>query len=130
MVIPMGHIRILEFDGSQHAELKNLWRNRNSLFNLCLGHDISQRNLLNPTFIKIPSVTINEMLGWLCDNTKAKFIFLPEWQLKNETQNLVNYFMKRRNKDFIVQLYFGYPVPLKMYVFWRLTYWRINMAIK
>jgi N-acetylneuraminate synthase len=23
MVIPMGHIRILEFDGSQHAELMN-----------------------------------------------------------------------------------------------------------
>jgi N-acetylneuraminate synthase len=57
------------------------------------------------------------MLGWLCD-TKGEIHISTGMTTKNETQNLVNYFIeKERNKDLVLYNCTCYPVPLKMYVF-------------
>jgi sialic acid synthase len=114
-----AHREFLEFDCSQHAELKNYCEEIGIVYSTSVWDTTSAKEIafLNPTFIKIPSACNNnyEMLGWLCDNYKGEIHISTGMTTKNETENLVNYFIeKERNKDLVLyNCTSGYPVPFE-----------------
>jgi sialic acid synthase len=114
-----AHREFLEFDGSQHAELKNYCEEIGIVYSTSVWDTTSAKEIafLNPIFIKIPSACNNnyEMLGWLCDNYKGEIHISTGMTTKNETETLVNYFIeKERNKDLVLyNCTSGYPVPFE-----------------
>jgi sialic acid synthase len=114
-----AHREFLEFDGSQHAELKNYCEEIGIVYSTSVWDTTSAKEIafLNPIFIKVPSACNNnyEMLGWLCDNYKGEIHISTGMTTKNETETLVNYFIeKERNKDLVLyNCTSGYPVPFE-----------------
>jgi sialic acid synthase len=114
-----AHREFLEFDVSQHAELKNYCKEIGIVYSTSVWDTTSAKEVasLNPTFIKVPSACNNnyEMLGWLCDNYKGEIHISTGMTTKNETETLVNYFIeKERNEDLVLyNCTSGYPVPFE-----------------
>lgn len=113
------HREFLEFTVEQHAELKKYCEEleieySSSVWDLTSAKEITS---LNPSLIKIPSACNNnyEMLGWLCENYNGEIHVSTGMTTKNETEELVNFFIdKKRNKDVVLyNCTSGYPVPFK-----------------
>ena len=113
------HREYLEFDVSQHAELKSYCEEigitySTSVWDLTSAKEITS---LNPEFIKIPSACNNNviMLEWLCNNYKGELHISTGMTTKDEIEDLVNLFKKHnRNKDLVLyNCTSGYPVPFE-----------------
>ena len=113
------HREYLEFDVSQHAELKSYCEEigitySTSVWDLTSAKEITS---LNPEFIKIPSACNNNviMLEWLCNNYKGEIHISTGMTTKAEIEDLVNLFKKhKRNKDLVLyNCTSGYPVPFE-----------------
>jgi len=114
-----AHREYLEFNVNQHAELKKYCEEigivySSSVWDMTSAIEIAS---LNPEFIKIPSACNNnyEMLGWLCSNFKGEIHISTGMTTKNETGNLVQFFVDRgRNMDLVLyNCTSGYPVPFE-----------------
>ncbi|MGL2988092.1 N-acetylneuraminate synthase family protein [Flavobacterium sp. RSSA_27] len=114
-----AHREFLEFDVEQHAELKAYCQEIGIVYASSVWDTTSAKEIasLNPEYIKIPSACNNnyEMLTWLCDNYKGEIHISTGMTTKNETENLVNFFItKGRNQDLVVyNCTSGYPVPFE-----------------
>jgi len=114
-----AHREYLEFDVDQHAELKAYCEEIGIEYSTSVWDTTSAKEIasLNPTFIKIPSACNNnyDMLGWLCDNYKGEIHISTGMTTKNETEDLVDFFIsKGRNKDLVLyNCTSGYPVPFE-----------------
>jgi N-acetylneuraminate synthase len=114
-----AHREYLEFNVNQHAELKKYCEEigivySSSVWDMTSAIEIAS---LNPEFIKIPSACNNnyDMLGWLCDNYKGEIHISTGMTTKNETGDLVQFFVdKGRNMDLVLyNCTSGYPVPFE-----------------
>ena len=114
-----AHREYLEFNVNQHAELKKYCEEigivySSSVWDMTSAIEIAS---LNPEFIKIPSACNNnyKMLGWLCNNFKGEIHISTGMTTKNETGNLVQFFVDRgRNMDLVLyNCTSGYPVPFE-----------------
>ena len=114
-----AHREYLEFDVQQHAELKKYCEELGIVYSTSVWDTTSAKEIasLNPEFIKIPSACNNnyDMLGWLCDNYKGEIHISTGMTTKNETEDLVDFFVsKNRNKDLVLyNCTSGYPVPFE-----------------
>jgi N-acetylneuraminate synthase len=114
-----AHREFLEFDVNQHAELKNYCESIGIVYSTSVWDTTSAQEItsLNPEFIKIPSACNNnyEMLSWLCDNYSGEIHISTGMTTKNETDDLVAFFVsKGRNKDLVLyNCTSGYPVPFQ-----------------
>ena len=114
-----AHREYLEFDVYQHAELKAYCEEIGIVYSTSVWDTTSAKEItsLNPKFIKIPSACNNnyEMLSWLCDNYKGEIHISTGMTTKNETDDLVGFFVsKNRNKDLVLyNCTSGYPVPFE-----------------
>jgi N-acetylneuraminate synthase len=113
------HREYLEFDVSQHQELKTFCEDigidySTSVWDLTSAREITS---LNPNFIKIPSACNNnvKMLEWLCENYHGELHISTGMTSKDEIDDLVNLFKKhKRNKDLVLyNCTSGYPVPFE-----------------
>jgi N-acetylneuraminate synthase len=114
-----AHREFLEFNLSQHAELKQYCEAIGVSYSTSVWDSTSAIEIasLKPEFIKIPSACNNnyEMLGWLCDNYQGEIHISTGMTTKNETEDLVNLFIsKRRNQDLVLyHCISGYPIPFE-----------------
>lgn len=114
-----AHREFLEFKVEQHAELKSYCEEIGIVYSTSVWDTTSAKEIasLNPEFIKIPSACNNnyEMLTWLCENYKGEIHISTGMTTKNETADLVNFFVaKSRNKDLVLyNCTSGYPVPFE-----------------
>lgn len=114
-----SHREFLEFDINQHAVLKQYCESIGITYSTSVWDTTSAREIasLNPEFIKIPSACNNnyEMLGWLCANYKGEIHISTGMTTKDETTDLVAFFVsKGRNKDLVLyNCTSGYPVPFE-----------------
>lgn len=114
-----AHREYLEFDVNQHAELKKYCEEIGIVYSTSVWDTTSAREIasLNPEFIKIPSACNNnfDMLTWLCENYKGEIHISTGMTTKNETDELVDFFIQKgRNKDLVLyNCTSGYPVPFK-----------------
>lgn len=113
------HREFLEFNVQQHAELKAYCEEIGIEYSTSVWDTTSAKEItsLNPEFIKIPSACNNnyEMLAWLCENYKGEIHISTGMTTKNETEDLINFFVsKNRNKDLVLyNCTSGYPVPFE-----------------
>jgi N-acetylneuraminate synthase len=113
------HREFLEFNKEQHKQLKDWCEEYGLIYSTSVWDLTSAKEIteLNPVLIKIPSACNNnyEMLGWLCDNYKGEIHCSVGMTTQQETDELVNFFVKRgRNKDLILySCTSGYPVDFK-----------------
>ena len=111
------HREFLEFNVSQHAELKTYCEEIGITYSTSVWDTTSAKEIasLNPQFIKIPSACNNnfEMLSWLCENYLGEIHISTGMTTKNETDELVTFFTeKQRNQDLVLyNCTSGYPVP-------------------
>jgi len=114
-----AHREFLEFDVSQHQELKNYCANlgitySSSVWDLTSAKEIAS---LNPEFIKIPSACNNNttMLEWLCKYYNGEIHISTGMTTKIEIEDLVLLFKKQgRGKDLVLyNCTSGYPVPFE-----------------
>ena len=114
-----AHREYLEFDLNQHSELKNYCESvgitySTSVWDLTSAKEIAS---LHPDFIKMPSACNNNyaMLCWLCENYQGEIHISTGMTTKNETEELVNFFIEKgRNQDLVLyNCTSGYPVPLE-----------------
>ncbi|MGB5666426.1 MAG: N-acetylneuraminate synthase family protein [Maribacter sp.] len=114
-----AHREFLEFDVTQHQELKNYCEEVGITYSASVWETISAKEIasLNPDFIKIPSACNNnfKMLGWLCENYMGEIHISTGMTTKDEIESIVDFFSKHdRNKDLVVyNCTSGYPVPFK-----------------
>ncbi|MFV8346508.1 N-acetylneuraminate synthase family protein [Flavobacterium sp. ZB4P13] len=114
-----AHREFLEFDVNQHQELKDYCEEIDIVYATSVWDTTSAKEIasLNPEFIKIPSACNNnyEMLGWLCANYKGEIHISTGMTTKDETTDLVAFFVsKGRNKDLVLyNCTSGYPVPFE-----------------
>lgn len=114
-----AHREYLEFDVNQHAELKKYCEEIGIVYSTSVWDTTSAKEIasLNPEFIKIPSACNNnfDMLTWLCENYKGEIHISTGMTTKNETDELVDFFIQKgRNKDLVLyNCTSGYPVPFK-----------------
>jgi N-acetylneuraminate synthase len=114
-----AHREYLEFDVNQHAELKNYCESIGIVYSTSVWDTTSAKEIasLRPEFIKIPSACNNnyEMLLWLCENYNGEIHISTGMTTKNETDDLVNFFIsKGRNQDLVLyNCTSGYPVPFE-----------------
>jgi sialic acid synthase len=114
-----AHREFLEFNVDQHAELKAYCEEMDIVYSTSVWDTTSAKEItsLNPKFIKIPSACNNnyEMLGWLCENYSGEIHISTGMTSKNESDELVNFFInKGRNKDLVLyNCTSGYPVPFE-----------------
>lgn len=114
-----AHREFLEFDVSQHRELKNYCEEIGITYSTSVWETTSAKEMasLEPDFVKIPSACNNnyEMLGWLCDNYQGEIHISTGMTTKDEIDDLVNFFSEReRAKDLVVyNCTSGYPVPFE-----------------
>lgn len=113
------HREFLEFDISQHKELKTFCEEMgmqysSSVWDLTSAKEISS---LNPEFIKIPSACNNNfaMLEWLCENYHGEIHISTGMTTTDEISGIVDLFVrKKRNQDLVLyNCTSGYPVPFK-----------------
>lgn len=114
-----AHREFLEFDVNQHKGLKQYCDSIGITYSTSVWDTTSAKEIasLHPEFIKIPSACNNnyEMLGWLCDNYQGEIHISTGMTTKEETTDLVNYFVEKgRNKDLVLyNCTSGYPVPFE-----------------
>jgi N-acetylneuraminate synthase len=114
-----AHREYLEFDVIQHAELKNYCESIGVTYSTSVWDTTSAKEIasLQPEFIKIPSACNNNytMLSWLCDNYQGEIHISTGMTTKNETEELVNFFVEKgRNQDLVLyNCTSGYPVPFE-----------------
>ncbi len=114
-----AHREYLEFDVNQHAELKNYCESIGIVYSTSVWDTTSAKEItsLNPEFIKIPSACNNNytMLSWLCENYQGEIHISTGMTTKNETEELVNFFIEKgRNQDLVLyNCTSGYPVPFE-----------------
>jgi sialic acid synthase len=114
-----SHREFLEFNVQQHAELKKYCEEIGVVYSTSVWDTTSAKEIasLNPEFIKIPSACNNnfEMLAWLCDNYKGEIHISTGMTTKNETDDLVHFFVEKgRNQDLVLyNCTSGYPVPFE-----------------
>ena len=114
-----AHREFLEFDVQQHAELKAYCEEIGIVYSTSVWDTTSAKEIasLQPAFIKIPSACNNnyEMLTWLCENYIGELHISTGMTTKNETEDLVNFFIqKNRNQDLVLyNCTSGYPVPFE-----------------
>lgn len=114
-----AHREYLEFDVHQHAELKKYCEEIGIVYSTSVWDTTSAKEIasLNPEFIKIPSACNNnfDMLTWLCENYKGEIHISTGMTTKNETDELVDFFIQKgRNKDLVLyNCTSGYPVPFR-----------------
>jgi sialic acid synthase len=114
-----AHREYLEFDLEQNRELKEYCEEMGIVYSTSVWDLTSAKEVasLNPEFIKIPSACNNnfEMLDWLCKNYKGEIHISTGMTTKDETEDLVNFFIERgRNKDLVLyNCTSGYPVPFE-----------------
>jgi sialic acid synthase len=114
-----SHREFLEFNVQQHAELKKYCEEIGVVYSTSVWDTTSAKEIasLNPEFIKIPSACNNnfEMLSWLCDNYKGEIHISTGMTTKNETDDLVHFFVEKcRNQDLVLyNCTSGYPVPFE-----------------
>lgn len=112
-----SHREFLEFDLSQHQELKNHCENIGITYSTSVWETSSAKEIasIHPEFIKIPSACNNnfEMLGWLCENYEGEIHISTGMTTKDEIAIIVDYFEEKgRAKDLVVyNCTSGYPVP-------------------
>lgn len=113
------HREFLEFNVAQHAELKAYCEETGIEYSTSVWDTTSAKEIasLNPEFIKIPSACNNnyEMLTWLCENYRGEIHISTGMTTKNETEDLINFFVsKNRNNDLVLyNCTSGYPVPFE-----------------
>lgn len=113
------HREYLEFSAEQHAELKYFCEEMGIVYSTSVWDLTSAKEIaaLEPEMIKIPSACNNnfEMLGWLCDNYEGEIHASTGMTTKNEIEELVTFFeKKKRNNDLILyNCTSGYPVPFE-----------------
>ncbi|WPR71601.1 N-acetylneuraminate synthase family protein [Flavobacterium sp. NG2] len=113
------HREFLEFDVQQHAELKAYCEEVGVVYSTSVWDLTSAKEIasLNPEFIKIPSACNNnyKMLDWLCENYQGEIHISTGMTTKNETEDLVDFFVsKGRNNDLVLyNCTSGYPVPFE-----------------
>lgn len=114
-----AHREYLEFDVSQHQELKSFCESigidySTSVWDLTSAKEIAS---LQPKFIKIPSACNNNitMLKWLCEHYKGELHISTGMTTKDEIEDLVQLFSKHnRAKDLVLyNCTSGYPVPFE-----------------
>lgn len=114
-----AHREYLEFDVAQHAILKQYCEEIGIVYSTSVWDTTSAKEIasLQPEFIKIPSACNNnyEMLTWLCENYTGELHISTGMTTKNETEDLVNFFIeKKRNQDLVLyNCTSGYPVPFE-----------------
>lgn len=114
-----AHREYLEFDAVQHAELKNYCESIGITYSTSVWDLTSAKEItaLSPEFIKIPSACNNNyaMLSWLCDNYQGEIHISTGMTTKDETEDLVNFFIEKgRNQDLVLyNCTSGYPVPFE-----------------
>lgn len=114
-----AHREYLEFDVHQHAELKGYCESIGIVYSTSVWDTTSAKEIisLHPEFIKIPSACNNnyEMLGYLCDNYQGEIHISTGMTTKDETEDLVDFFVsKGRNRDLVLyNCTSGYPVPFE-----------------
>ena len=114
-----AHREYLEFDVAQHAILKQYCEEIGIVYSTSVWDTTSAKEIasLKPEFIKIPSACNNnyEMLTWLCENYAGELHISTGMTTKNETDDLVNFFIeKNRNQDLVLyNCTSGYPVPFE-----------------
>jgi N-acetylneuraminate synthase len=114
-----AHREYLEFDVAQNQELKDYCEELGIIYSTSVWDLTSAKEItsINPQFIKIPSACNNnyEMLDWLCQNYKGEIHISTGMTTKDETDDLVNFFVDRgRNMDLVLyNCTSGYPVPFK-----------------
>ncbi|MBE8727786.1 N-acetylneuraminate synthase family protein [Flavobacterium hungaricum] len=114
-----AHREFLEFDVTQHGELKAYCEEIGITYSTSVWDTTSAKEIasLNPEFIKIPSACNNnyEMLKWLCDNYKGEIHISTGMTTKSEADILVDFFTENgRNKDLVLyNCTSGYPVPFE-----------------
>lgn len=114
-----AHREYLEFDLSQHQELKSFCESigidySTSVWDLTSAKEIAS---LQPKFIKIPSACNNNitMLKWLCEHYKGELHISTGMTTKSEIEDLVQLFSEHnRAKDLVLyNCTSGYPVPFE-----------------
>ena len=114
-----AHREYLEFGLNQHAELKNYCESVGITYSTSVWDLTSAKEIatLHPDFIKIPSACNNNyaMLSWLCENYQGEIHISTGMTTKNETEELVNFFIEKgRNQDLVLyNCTSGYPVPFE-----------------
>lgn len=114
-----AHREYLEFDVHQHAELKAYCESIGIVYSTSVWDTTSAKEItsLHPEFIKIPSACNNNygMLGYLCDNYQGEIHISTGMTTKDETEDLVDFFVsKGRNRDLVLyNCTSGYPVPFE-----------------
>lgn len=114
-----AHREYLEFDVAQHAILKKYCEEIGIVYSTSVWDTTSAKEIasLQPEFIKIPSACNNnyEMLTWLCENYTGELHISTGMTTKNETEDLVNFFIeKKRSQDLVLyNCTSGYPVPFE-----------------
>lgn len=114
-----AHREYLEFDAVQHVELKNYCESIGITYSTSVWDLTSAKEItaLSPEFIKIPSACNNNyaMLSWLCDNYQGEIHISTGMTTKDETEDLVNFFIEKgRNQDLVLyNCTSGYPVPFE-----------------
>lgn len=114
-----AHREYLEFDVKQHAELKAYCEEIGIVYATSVWDTTSAKEIasLHPEYIKIPSACNNnyEMLGWLCANYKGEIHISTGMTTKDETDELVDFFIQNnRNQDLVLyNCTSGYPVPFE-----------------
>ncbi|HEX8562903.1 MAG TPA: N-acetylneuraminate synthase family protein [Flavobacterium sp.] len=113
------HREFLEFDLEQNKELKRYCEELGIVYSTSVWDLTSAKEIasIEPEFIKIPSACNNnyDMLDWLCQNYKGEIHISTGMTTKNETEDLVNFFVDRgRNMDLVLyNCTSGYPVPFE-----------------
>ncbi len=114
-----AHREFLEFDVTQHQELKDYCEEMGldystSVWDLTSAKEIAS---LQPKFIKIPSACNNnmKMLTWLCEHYEGELHISTGMTTKEEIDDLVTLFKTHnRAKDLVLyNCTSGYPVPFK-----------------
>ena len=114
-----AHREFLEFDVTQHQELKDYCEAMGldystSVWDLTSAKEIAS---LQPKFIKIPSACNNnvKMLTWLCEHYEGELHISTGMTTKDEIDDLVALFKTHnRAKDLVLyNCTSGYPVPFK-----------------
>ena len=114
-----AHREYLEFNAAQHAELKSYCESIGITYSTSVWDLTSAKEIaaLKPDFIKIPSACNNNysMLSWLCGNYQGEIHISTGMTTKDETEDLVNFFIEKgRNQDLVLyNCTSGYPVPFE-----------------
>lgn len=114
-----AHREFLEFDVTQHQELKDYCEEMGLDYSTSVWDLTSAKEIagLQPKFIKIPSACNNnmKMLTWLCEHYEGELHISTGMTTKDEIDDLVNLFKSHnRAKDLVLyNCTSGYPVPFK-----------------